>query len=79
MKTEETITMYMNTHESRDNVIYTWLLWNFEKLGKIWNNEKLYCDHSLFKMVEEEAYKDKFILLITNNGKYRACEPNLIK
>ena len=78
MKTEETITMYMNTHESRDNVVYTWLLWNFEKLGKIWNSEKLYCDHSLFKMVEEEAYKDKFILLITNNGKYRACEPNII-
>lgn len=79
MKTEETITLYMNTHGSKDNVVYTWILWNFEKLDKIWKNEAIFCNDNLFEELTNEAYKDQFVVLLTNNGKYRACEPNIVK
>ena len=79
MKTEETITLYMNTHSSKDNAVYTWILWHFEKLEKIWKNEAIFCDDNLFEELEKEAYKDQFVVLLTDNGKYRACEPNIVR
>ena len=75
---EETIKLYMNTHDSKDNVVYTWILWNFERLEKIWKNESIFCNDTLFDELVKTAYKDKFVVQITNNGKFRACEPNIV-
>lgn len=79
MNKEEVIRTYTNTHNSRDNVVYTWIMWNFDKLQKIWNNDKLFCDHNLYEELEKEAYKDQFVVIITNNGKYRATTPNIVE
>lgn len=79
MDKEETIRMYMNTHESKDNVVYTWILWNFDKLDKIWNNDNIYADHNLYEELEKAAYKDQFVVLMTAGGKYRACEPHIVE
>ena len=75
---EETIKLYMNTHDSKDNVVYTWILWNYEKLEKIWKNESIFCNHELFDELVKTAYKDKFVVQMTNSGKFRACEPNIV-
>lgn len=79
MNKEDKINKYMLKHGRRDNVVFTWILWNYDKLNKIWNNEKIYADHNLYEELEQEAYKDQFVVLITDNGKYRACEPKIVK
>ena len=72
MKDEGIIQTYMNFHNSRDNVVYTWILWNYNELDKIWNKTEVFNDEKLFKSLVKEAYKDKFVIWITGNGKYRA-------
>ena len=79
MNKEEIITKYMTMHCRRDNVVYTWIMWNFDKLQKIWENDTIFKNDSLFEELEKEAYNDKFVLMITNNGMFRATTPNIVK
>lgn len=79
MNKEQKITMYLNTHNSKDNIVYTWILYNFDSLQKIWDNDKVFCDHNLYKELEKTAYKDKFVCCITNYGKFRACVPTIVE
>lgn len=77
---ETTIKRYLTTHGCCDNIVYTWIVWNFDELDRIglWNEDRKFKSNDIFNVIEQRAYSDKFVAMITNNGKYRANEPNIV-
>lgn len=69
------IQTYLNTHRCDDNIIFTWCLYNYDKLKPtILDNDRLYFNEKVFTELKKVAFKDKFIELITCHGKFRACD-----
>lgn len=80
MNKENDIQIYLNTHNCNDNRVFTWCLYNYDKLKTLVLDDRIrYFDSVLFKDLEKTALNDKFIDCITNNGKFRACVPTIVE
>lgn len=77
---EAEIQIYLNTHNCTDNRVFTWCLYNYDKLKtSVLDNRIRYFDSVVFENLEKTALNDKFIECITNYGKFKACVPTIVK
>ena len=77
---EQKINDYLFYHNVTDirqkNLIFTWMLWNYEKLEPLFKNHQKFVDKTLFVGLVQEVAKDLFVKVLTNGGKYKACAKN---
>ena len=75
--TEKQINNYLSYHSVNEfrqrNLIYTWMLWNYDRLKLLFENETKFKSEELFKSLLNEVNNDIFVNTLTNGGKYRAC------
>lgn len=76
-KMEKQINNYLSYHSVNEfrqrNLIYTWMLWNYDKLKLLFENESKFKSEELFKSLLNEVKNDIVVNTLTNGGKYRAC------
>ena len=74
---EKQINNYLSYHSVNEfrqrNLIYTWMLWNYDKLKLLFENESKFKSEELFKSLLNEVKNDIVVNTLTNGGKYRAC------
>ena len=77
---EQKINDYLFYHGVTDirqkNLIFTWMLWNYEKLEPLFNNYQKFVDKTLFVELVQEVAKDLFVKVLTNGGK---CQELAVK
>ena len=74
---EKQINNYLSYHSVNEfrqrNLIYTWMLWNYDRLKPLFENESKFKSEELFKSLLKEVNNDIVVNTLTNGGKFRAC------
>jgi hypothetical protein len=74
---EKQINDYLSYHSVNEfrqrNLLYTWMLWNYNKLTLLFENETKFKDKMLFDSLVKEVNNDILVNTLTNGGRFRAC------
>lgn len=74
MKTTTIVQTYLNTHNCNNIVVFNWMVYNYDKLEKLFTNPQNYHSEDLFKELEKVALNDIFTQVISGYGKWKVCD-----
>lgn len=73
MKNTTIVQTYLNTHNCNSIVVFNWMMYNFNKLKKLFSEPRIYHSDTWFRELEKEALSDPFTVVISGNGKWKVC------
>ena len=74
MKKTTIVQTYLNTHNCNSIVVFNWMMYNYNKLQKLFSEPRIYHSDTWFRELEKEALRDTFTAVISGNGKWKVCD-----
>jgi hypothetical protein len=66
---------YLNEHHrGYDTILFNWMMYNYDKLQKLFSEPRIYHSDTWFRELEKEALSDPFTAVISANGKWKVCD-----
>ena len=74
MKKTTIVQTYLNTHNCNNVILFNWMMYNYDKLQKLFSEPRIYHSDTWFRELEKEALRDPFTAVISGNGKWKVCD-----